>query len=488
MIESQINYSKLQAVSRQMGETLQRISRSPLVSQDRTFATAIFTSELSLAVQHQYEPEHLFAVKESVNHLFEYFSFDISDGDILLTADPYNGGTKGQTLTMAAPLFDQGELVLFPVLRVQMMDLAGEYPGGFNPDAFEVWQENIRITPIKLYKQGLLQRDVLRFFLANSRVESVYEAELQSMYACLRAAQEQLLVLIKQYRNQLDISISEMQHYSNRRVVEQINQLPKDNMSAELLFKSNNKDLSIQVSVSPTEDKLKIDFDGTIEQVALPVNATLPVTKAFAVWPILAPIAEEITINQGILDAFEISAPKGSLLHPKFPASVGFNTAVTGHFISEVITTALRNASASETLFSEIHGPGPQAILFPPFGQNKETEPLFLVPGYPESKQGFGPSGLFGDRKLVSAEELEFNYSFKMIKREKEANQMTIRLVNEGDLYQVVTIIPEKIDHSLGEIRIMSKGDQYALNQSTAGISFHNGDEIEFVYEMGGNQ
>lgn len=105
MIEAQIVYSKLQAVCRQMGEALQRISRSPLVSQDRAFATAIFTNELKLAIQHQYEPEHLYAMKDSVDHLFDYFSFDISDGDILLVADPYNGGTKGQTLTMVAPLF-----------------------------------------------------------------------------------------------------------------------------------------------------------------------------------------------------------------------------------------------------------------------------------------------------------------------------------------------------------------------------------------------
>src|SRR5690625_6828146 len=71
MIEAQIQYSKIQAISRQMGENMQRISRSPLVSEDRSFATAIFTGELELAVQDGYEPEHLFALKESIDHLFE---------------------------------------------------------------------------------------------------------------------------------------------------------------------------------------------------------------------------------------------------------------------------------------------------------------------------------------------------------------------------------------------------------------------------------
>ncbi|MCY9411280.1 hydantoinase B/oxoprolinase family protein, partial [Bacillus haynesii] len=111
MIQAQILYSKLQSIGREVGDNLQRISRSPLLSQDRAFATALFTNELKIAVQHQYEPEHLFALKESVEKLFDYFSFDIADGDVLLVADPYSGGTKGQSLTMAAPLFLEGELV-----------------------------------------------------------------------------------------------------------------------------------------------------------------------------------------------------------------------------------------------------------------------------------------------------------------------------------------------------------------------------------------
>lgn len=74
MIQAQILYRKLQAIGREVGDNLQRISRSPVLSQDRAFAAAIFTNELKIAVQHQYEPEHLFALKESVENLFDYFS------------------------------------------------------------------------------------------------------------------------------------------------------------------------------------------------------------------------------------------------------------------------------------------------------------------------------------------------------------------------------------------------------------------------------
>ncbi|PWU67600.1 hydantoinase B/oxoprolinase family protein [Gracilibacillus dipsosauri] len=488
MIEAQIVYSKLQAVCRQMGEALQRISRSPLVSQDRAFATAIFTNELKLAIQHQYEPEHLYAMKDSVDHLFDYFSFDISDGDILLVADPYNGGTKGQTLTMVAPLFYHGELVLFPAVRVQIADLAGEFPGGFNPDAFEIWQESMRITPVKLYKQGLLQQDVLRFLLANSRVKSLYQSELDAMYACLRYAQKELQRLIKQYGQRLIESVYTMTNYSNRRIVEHISQYPKKTMDSKITFASNGENITIYVSINTSTNQVAIDFNGTGMQVNTPVNASLSTTKAFATWPILAPLADEIAINEGVLEAFEIHVPKGSLLNPDFPASVGFSTFITGHFISGVITKALQQGNTSTKLYSKIHGPGPQAILFSPFGMLKETVPLFLVPGYPESSEGWGPSALFGDRELVSAEELEFNYGFKMVKREKKANQMIVEIINENFVFNVITIIPEVENNTYGNITIQTNENRKTFHKSSTGISIRPGNRLEFVYERTGGQ
>jgi len=487
MIEAQIQYSKIQAISRQMGENLQRISRSPLVSEDRSFATAIFTGELELAVQHEHEPEHLFALKESVAHLFEYFSFDIADGDVLLVADPYHGGTRGQAMTMAAPLFHQGELVLFPVIRMHLTDLAGEFPGGLNPEAFEVWQESMRITPVKLYRQGLLQRDVLRFLLANSRIPSLYESELQGMYSCLRSAQEQILDLIGQHGNELNQSIEVMSTYSKNRLLEHLNQLPKEGMTSQVAFISGEETAEIEVSVQSNGDQVIFDFDGTSNQLETPLNTTLPATKAYAVWPFLAPLADEIAINDGVLNSFAVQAPEGSLLHPNLPASVGLSSMITGHFIAEAVTKALQKGDASEAIYSAIHGAGPQVVLFPPFGTHRETEPIFLAPGYPEAKGSFGPSALFGDRKLVSAEELEFNHDFEMMKRELNENgQMVVRLLNKGKDYLVNIIIPESSNEQYGNVSIYSNGNKETYSTSIAGKQLKSGDEIEFLYTREG--
>src|SRR5690625_1734906 len=392
-------------------------------------------------------------------------------------------------MTMASPLFHQGKLVLFPVIRLQMTDLAGEFPGGLNANAFEVWQENMRITPIKLYKQGLLQRDVLRFLLANSRTPSLYESELQGMYACLRSAQEQILELIEQYGSKLNQSIEIMSNYSKNRLMEQIKQLPEGVMKAETTFSSGEELANIAVALYTNDDQVVIDFEGTSNQLKTPVNTTLTTAKAYAAWPLLAPIVDDIAINDGVLSMFAVQAPKGSLLHPTFPASVGFSTIITGHFISETITKALQIGNAPDTTYSAIHGVSTQVVLFPPFGNRNETEPIFLAPGYPESKQGFGPSALFGNRTLISAEELEFHHNFEMIKREINDNdQMIVRLINKGKNYLVNLIIPENGDRKYGCISIYSDGKRKTYYKSVVEKQLKSGDEIEFLYTRKGGQ
>lgn len=114
-----------------------------------------------------------------------------------------------------------------------MIDLAGEYPGGFHPDAFEVWQENIRITPVKLYKQGVLQTDILRFLLSNSRVPASFKADLEAMYTCLHGAKQQLKTFLGSYgQKTVTESIDSMFEYSRKRVEHHVSYLPETEMSA----------------------------------------------------------------------------------------------------------------------------------------------------------------------------------------------------------------------------------------------------------------
>src|SRR5690606_4318072 len=198
-IREQIIYGKLAAVNLHAGERIQRIARSPLLASSRRLAVALLTPEVRLAHQIQYEVEHMYALRESVRSALDFFAYDIAEGDVIITADAYGGGTRGQALTMIMPLFVEGELTLFPAIRAQLSDLGGEIPGGFHVLAHEQWQESTRLTPVKLYIRGKLQRDVFRFLLTNSRTAEWLGADLRALPACCQEMQRMLLELFGLY-------------------------------------------------------------------------------------------------------------------------------------------------------------------------------------------------------------------------------------------------------------------------------------------------
>ncbi|PWA09429.1 methylhydantoinase [Pueribacillus theae] len=484
MIEAQIFYSKLQAICREMGHNLERTSRSPLLALDRSYASAILTEELELAVQKQYDVGHLYALRDSVATMFDYFSYDLAEGDIILVADPYSGGTQGQTVTMAAPLFQEGELVLFPVVRAQMMDFAGEYPGGYHPEAFEVWQEGIRVTPIKLYHRGVLQRDVWRFLLANSRAPSLLESDLKAMVACLRLAEEQIADVLGSYRpEETEAFLKHIFQYSETQVRRLISDLPEVTFQSKACLKDEKAgEVPIHVKLMKENDSLTIDFSGTGNQVETPLNSPIASTKAYAVWPFLTSFENGIDLNEGTLLPFHFNIEEGTIVSPHFPAATAFSGKITGHFISEAVVSSLRSGGLKKEIIPSIHGMGPEAVLYPPIGKEREIEPLFLVPGFPISSSGWGPSPLYGEKLLVSAEELEMHDGFQMVSRELDNGQgMTVQLVNHrADIYANL-IQPVAKNEEYGSIEITGSRTA-SFHESALGELLKYGDQITFRY------
>ena len=482
MIRAQIIYSKLAAIATEMGERLQRTARSPAITEHQAFATGLFTGDLSLAVQRQEEPSHLYAVRASVRNLFDYFAFDLVEGDVLAVADPYHGGTDPRTLTLVVPNFFGGELVIFPTVRAALPDLAGEFPGGEHPLAFELWQENIRVTPVKLYLAGMPQRDLLRFLSRNSRTPTALEADLQAMIAvCCEAGEAIGSLLAREGAATVLDAVTEMQAYARRRVEGYLARLPsRPGRGAATLEVEGAGALSIQAAVARGNEALELDFTGTAAALEAPFNLTPEGAAAFAVLPVLAPLLGEVPINEGLLAPFTFTFPEGSLLRPPFPATTGLGARTTGHAVSAAVTAALRAAGAVDDLAASLHGPEPLATLFPPIGTQRESEPITLAPGFAISAQGWGPPALQGARRLVSAEEFEVRDGFRIIERDREeGGGMRVRVLNNRGALEGNFLVVQGADGSLGEIRI-DGGEP--IRGGAAGVPIAPNTVLEFHY------
>ena len=387
---------------------------------------------------------------------------------------------------MAVPVFRSGQIVLFPVVRAPMMDMAGEFPGAYHPEAYEVWQEGLRLTPIKLRRGGMAQRDILRFLTTNSRAPRLLESDLDAMAAvCLEAGAEIRRILGRYGEDAVGEALEEMFGYGRRRVARHLQSLPGRRLEGRArLSIGATTELAVEVAGQRTEKGIVLDFAGTSTQVAAPFNVTADAAKAFAVLPLVSPFLDELAINEGMLAPFDIRLPEGSLVNPSFSAATGLGAATTCHMIASAVTAALRAAGVAGEACPALHGFGPQAVLFAPIGTQRETVPSYLAPGFPISAQGWGPPGLHGSRRLVSAEELEIRDGFRLTTRELgegAAAGMSVRLINDRGPLEANMLVVADAGGSCGAIRIRGTSDTL-VEGAQSGVVVAAGDVLEFVY------
>ncbi|WP_020430740.1 hydantoinase B/oxoprolinase family protein [Paenibacillus riograndensis] len=484
-IEDQIIYGKIAAVSRHAGEQLQRISRSPLIAESRAFAAGIVTEAAGLVHQIQGEAEHLYALRASTRAMYDHFAYDLEEGDVLISADVYKGGTKGQMLTMVLPFFLEGELTLSPVIRVQLTDLAGEYPGGYHPEAFEMWQESMRITPVKLYSGGKLQRDVQRFVLANSRTPGLLASDLDALRASLLQAQTGLRSIIQAYGlSKVARAIGQMKAHTQEQV---LNLLPEGRKEwcGAADFSASKVSGRVQVRMQREGNLWKADFTGSASQVEAPFNCSEATTSACAVVAILAEHLESLPVNDGLLDVFDFKLPAGSIVNPAYPSATALGYHTAGQAVAAAVTHALNGSDNNEGKFPAVHGAAPLTVLYSPIGSQKQTVPVFLELGYTASAGGGGPPVLHSGRSLASAEELEWRSGLRMTQRELAGDEgMEVRVELLDGSWEACIFVPDQADSSGLSVAVESCGEVW--KGTVTGLPISAGATIHYTFARNG--
>jgi len=488
-IEDQIIYSKIAAANRHAGEQLQRISRSSVLAEARAYAVGTLTPTGGLAHQVQGQAEHLFALRSSSQAIFDRFAFDIEEGDVLISGDVFGGGTKGQMLTMVLPFFIDGELAFTPAIRAQMTDLAGEYPGGYHPVAFETWQESMRITPTKLYTGGKLRRDVLRFLLANSRTPDILSSDLDAMLASLRQAQSSLRAIVNSYGiSRVAEAVEGMIAHTAAQTAEAIpfghtlSELTVDGQSA---VKAGAEEIAVRVRLHRQDARLFFDFAGSSAQVEAPFNSSPETVKACAVIALMADPLNELPINDGLLDAFSFEMPAGSIVNPEFPAATSLGFETSGQAVAAAVTSALNEGAGQQEKFAAVGGMAPLTVLYSPLGSREQTSILFLEPGFSSAEGVSGPPSLLGGRRLVSAEELERRDGLRMTGRElaEDGGTMQVRIEVLNGEWEATLFAPEGAERA-GEM-ISAERDGRRWQGTVAGLSVLRGTVIQYTYGSG---
>jgi N-methylhydantoinase B len=337
--------SRLEAIGGRMGLVVERSARSPLLVEGRDFSLGIYDAEGVLLHQTEYIPVLGYATPPGVRAIARAFAGNVHEGDIVLHNDPYTGGNQLSDWKVAKPVFHDGEQFGWVVISAHQADVGGAVAGSYNPNATDLWQEGLRITPLKLYEGGRRRDDVWDFVFGNVRLDIVAE-DVSAMIGSCTVGERELKALLRRYGTatvrQATASLLDAAEQAARAVIAKI---PDGIYRAEWYVHDDGIDhdltATIRLSIAIDGEHARFDFGATDPQVAGYVNAPLAVTISSVMIAFFMIADAELPHNDGIMRCIEVAAPEGSLVNPRFPAATGF-----GNHLSDQIAAVIMMALA----------------------------------------------------------------------------------------------------------------------------------------------
>ncbi|MCW3979507.1 MAG: hydantoinase B/oxoprolinase family protein [Candidatus Bathyarchaeota archaeon] len=334
--------NSLFSVAEEMGAVLVRAAYSTNIKDRRDCSCAIYTGLGELAAQAEHIPLHLGIMPSAIRALLGYCeenAIEMAPGDAFLYNDPFLTGSHAWDLMVASPVFHGGEIAAIVGNLAHHPDI-GEHKAHVGSEALD---EGVRIPPVKIEKEGELDREILRLVLHNVRVEEV-ERDIRAQLGANRRGAARMAELIRDSGSERVLRyMDELIDYSERRLRAAISQLPRKRSSFEDFIEGDgiSDDLiKIRVTVSVEGSDIRFDFSGTDPQVEGPLNSPLPVTMACAGYCVKCLTDPEVPSNEGVYRPIQIDAPEGSLVNASFPAAVAYANSVTCMRIVDAILGA----------------------------------------------------------------------------------------------------------------------------------------------------
>lgn len=332
----------LQSIAEEMGVTLIRTALSPNIKDRKDCSTAIYTQDGRLAAQAEHIPLHLGLMQSVVKEVLKAYPVEeLSQGDALIINDPFISGSHLPDICIFMPVFYKGEITAIMANLAHHVDVGGKTPGSTPTNAASIFEEGLRIPPVKIMKQGVLDLEIMKLLSHNVRTEFEFNGDIRAQIAANSVGAKRLVELMGKYgRKKVLDYMEEIIKYSERSLRESIKTLEKGTWEFTDYLEGDgiSQDIiSIKAAVTVGNDSIKVDFTGTDQQARGPVNSTRAVTLACVYFAVKAVLNPEIPSNEGVSLPLEVITPPGTLVNPVFPSPVSNANINTAQRIADVI-------------------------------------------------------------------------------------------------------------------------------------------------------
>lgn len=294
-------------------------------------------------------PIHLATMPDSLAGALRRVPLDeLRPGDVLYHNDPYRGNNHLPDFLMAKPVFAGDTLVAFSAVRGHYVDIGGSTAGSYTAATGSIYAEGLRIPPVKIYRGGVLNQDIVDVLLSNTRNSRERLGDLRSQYAGCLTAERRVLALCERYgANVVAHAMTHVLDASEQLARAAITQIPDGTYHFTDHCDSDGvteEPFTITARVEVTGDSVTVDFTGSSPQVRGGMNAPAAVTRSATIYAIKCLTDPENISNSGSFRPIEIIAPEGSVVNPRPPAPVVAGNHETASRISDVVIGALAPA------------------------------------------------------------------------------------------------------------------------------------------------
>jgi N-methylhydantoinase B len=335
------------ALAEEMGAALRRASFSPNIKERRDYSCALFSPRVAAVALGDHMPVHLGAMPMSVEAALSELGA-LRPGDVACLNDPFEGGTHLPDITLTAAVHaPDGTLLGYVASRAHHSDVGGSTPGSM-PLAREIYEEGVRIPPVRLYVEGRRNEDLWRLLLANVRTPTERAGDLDAQMAALNAGASRLReIALRRGTPQTLAAMDALVEYADRMVEAGLALIPEGRYGARDAIEDDgfgSGPLPIVAELHVAGRTLTIDFGGTSPQVPGGVNAVAAITSSATRYVVRcvveALLGEPLPAGGGSMSSVRLELPEGSLVNARPPAAVAAGNVETSQRITDVLMSA----------------------------------------------------------------------------------------------------------------------------------------------------
>jgi N-methylhydantoinase B len=334
--------------------TLKHVSGSAITNEGHDLMVSLYQADGSLLMGGVGFLHHLTSAAEACKAIIRRFPGRIGEGDLFLLNDPYTAALHTSDIYLIAPIHHESKLVAWSACFVHVSDIGAMNPGGFAPEAQDIFTEGFSSPGIKIIDRGELKQDVWDTILNMVRSPEMVALDLRSMIACNNVARERMLALIEKYGfGTVDAACNALIDQSETKLRERLRELPDGHWQSRQYFEVKGEIYKVLLTMTKEADSLTFDFTGSSSQSKYSVNCSKWASLGGLFAPLFPLLCYDIVWNEGAIRPIAMIAPEGTIVNCTRPAPVSVATVGAIQSVNNAACSAIGKMLAASEKYAD---------------------------------------------------------------------------------------------------------------------------------------